>query len=743
VDRSESAKWVAVGLVAFALLLTWLGDSEPTAARRLPFFLAGLALIPCLLGIWILSQKRPGLALPISGIIFAAFLVAGALYLQIPGMLLLSGLPVIHLALAGQERMAALIGLALSLAIWTGHLPLEPVDRILTISSVVALWLIGARARYSMTSRIAWAWQQYTQARDKLEDARDRYQELDTVLEHQVHLNRQLDLLNERLVALRGRAEQSQRAKAAFVAKVSHEFRTPLNMIIGLVDILIESPQVYGEKLPNRLLDDLKIVHRNCEHLADLINDVLDLSQTEAGRLTLRREVGDLRADIYHAVEIVRPLAEKKGLALNLEVPTVPILCARDQTRLRQVLLNLLSNAARYTASGEIAVRLLQQPRHMRIEVADSGRGIDAADLEQIFEPFFQSSNLAGRSQAGSGLGLSISKQFMELHGGQLGVESEKGVGSTFWLTLPTAAPEPPMEKAERWIHEEWAWRERQSRVELPPVSRQPRVILLDAGDGVHPLLDEPIANVELIAKHTVTEVADAATAVPAHGIIINGPTIEKTLALVNDLCHRVPDTPVIGWAVPTPTYFAQTAGAMDYLVKPVTRGDLLEVMAQLPHPIQRVLVVDDDLEVQKLLGRIITTHDHTIRVDSATTVAGAMQLLQATHPDLLLLDLALEEGTGWELLAEKQQNPALASIPSVILSAQDPMEQALHSPYMVASMGSGLSLAALQNCTLNMMNALLNDASEADLEPVEIADDGQALPNKRSRPTSLQALPG
>lgn len=740
VDRSESAKWVAVGLAAFALLLIWLGDAEAYAAERVPFFLAALSLIPCLLGIWLLSQHYPGLALPASGLIFAAILIAGAYWLQIPGLLLLAGVPVVHLVLAGQQKIGAAIGIALSIAIWFSGGLLHSIDKTLAITGIASLWLIGARARYSMTSRITWAWRHYSLAQQKLEEARDRYQELDAVLEQQVHTNRQLDLLNERLAALRTRAEESQRAKAAFVAKVSHEFRTPLNMIIGLVDLLIESPQLYGEQLPSRLIEDLKIVHRNCEHLSGLINDVLDLSQTEAGRLTLRRDVGDLCADIRHAVEIVRPLVEKKGLDLHLEIPNTPVHCLRDQMRIRQVLLNLLSNAARYTVRGMITVRLIQQPRHIRIEIADTGPGIDAADQERIFEPFFQSSNLEGRSQSGNGLGLSISKQFMELHGGQLGVVSEKGVGSTFWLSLPTLPPAKPMQKADRWIYEGWAWIERQNRVDLPLVPNHPRLILLDTAGGIHPLLDEQPEQIELIAKDSLTEVVAEATTIPAHGIVVNGPSVEATLSLVTTIGRQVPDTPVIGWSVPTPTHQAQAAGAMDYLVKPVTRADLIAVLNQIPTPIRRVLVVDDDVEVQKLLTRILNMHDAQIEVNAANDVEGALALLRASPHDLLLLDLALERGTGWELLERKRQDPALAPIPAVILSAQDPKEQSLQSPCLVASMGEGLSLAALQNSTLTLLNTLLNGSGELDPMSGGRFDGGLASLDMQQRPTSSQA---
>lgn len=709
VDRSESAKWVIVGLIAIALLFFWLGDSEPTAAQRNPFFLVGLLIAPSAYGLWELSKRRPQLALQLSGFIFAILVGAAAHWMQAPGLFLLSTIPVIHLTLSGQQAAAAAIGLLLSALLWFGETPFQRVDRIVLIATIAALWSIGARARYTMTSRITWAWQHYTLAQQRLDDARDRNQQLDSVLDQQVHMNRQLDLLNERLAALRARAEESQRTKTAFVAKVSHEFRTPLNMIIGLVDLLIENPKIYGERLPSLLVEDMRIVHRNCEHLLGMINDVLDLSQTEAGRLNLRREVGDLGADLHHAVDIVRPLIDKKGLILVQEIPDSPILCPRDQIRIRQVLLNLLSNAARYTHQGMITVRLLPHPRHIRIEIADTGPGIEPDDLDRLFEPFFQSGHLEGRSQIGSGLGLSISKQFMELHGGQLGVESQKGVGSTFWLTLPLAPANTPLHKAERWVHEDWAWYERQSLAPLPNMPRQQRVLLLDLNDGFHPLLGEQPDAVELISKDTVEEITEDAELIPAHGILINGPTIDAVLPVMVEISHRIPDTPVIGWTIPTPANQAHDAGAMDYLLKPVTRADLTAALDAIPSPLKRVLIVDDDLEVQRLLTRTLHAHDKNIEVATACDVKEGLAQLHKIKPDLLLLDLILRQGTGWELLNLKKKEENLANIPAIIISAQDPLEEAQHSPILMASMGHGLPLSLLQQSTIHLIDMLLN----------------------------------
>jgi signal transduction histidine kinase len=197
-------------------------------------------------------------------------------------------------------------------------------------------------------------WESLRQARGRMDESLDRKVELAQALEDLGNANRQLALANERSAALRTVAEEAQRSKAAFVARVSHEFRTPLNMIIGLVGIMVENPEMYAEELPPDLWADLEIVYRNCQHLSGMINDVLDLTQAEAGRLVLHKEQVDLGAIVESAIAVVWPMIDKKRLALQVSVPDDLPQVYCDPNRVRQVLLNLLSNAARFTAQGGI-----------------------------------------------------------------------------------------------------------------------------------------------------------------------------------------------------------------------------------------------------------------------------------------------------------------------------------------------------------------------------------------------------
>jgi signal transduction histidine kinase len=237
--------------------------------------------------------------------------------------------------------------------------------------------------------------------------------------------------------------------------------------------------------LPTAVIEDLGIIFRNCEHLASMVDDVLDLSQAESGQLVLHREPTDLAEVISEAAAVVRPLIQKKGLRLDIETGALPAVYC-DRTRIRQVVLNLLSNAARFTEAGGITLRGTAEDGRVTVSIQDTGPGIAPQDRTRIFEPFCQGSQPLWRDRSGSGLGLSISKQFVEMHGGRIWLESELGVGTTFRFELPLAQSLEPSGSYSRWLSEAWIWLERDRRpAALPAVQAQPRILLHDAGGAL------------------------------------------------------------------------------------------------------------------------------------------------------------------------------------------------------------------------------------------------------------------
>ena len=238
------------------------------------------------------------------------------------------------------------------------------------------------------------------------------------------------------------RLEEYNRLKAEFVANMSHELRTPLTAIIGFAQLAQLRGGRDGE-MPKRYSDAFERILRNGQHLLALINDVLDVSKIEAGRMKIHREHVDLVEVVQGAFAELQSLAERKGLEYRLRVPDRLPLAYTDPLRVRQVVINLLSNAAKFTARGRVEAELAARgDEHFRIVVKDTGIGIEAQSLPIIFESFRQVDGSMTRSASGVGLGLSIVRQIVDLLGGETEVRSRVGEGSTFTVTLPLSAPE-------------------------------------------------------------------------------------------------------------------------------------------------------------------------------------------------------------------------------------------------------------------------------------------------------------
>ena len=265
--------------------------------------------------------------------------------------------------------------------------------------------------------------------------------------------NVQLTHMNRLAQSLRQIAEDERRAKEQFVANVSHELRTPLNMIIGFCEMITETPETYGESIPDTLLADLEVVLRNSQHLSGLINDVLDLSQIEVGQMALTREQIALSEIVQAAVTAVQPLFISKRLNLTTEIPEdLPTLYC-DHIRIREVMLNLLSNAGRFTESGGVTIKAWCRAGNVYVSVSDTGPGISVEGQKRIFQPFEQLDSTIRRRYGGTGLGLSISKGFVEAHDGEMWVESQEGQGTTFFFRLPLELPTPSGGDFMRWFN--------------------------------------------------------------------------------------------------------------------------------------------------------------------------------------------------------------------------------------------------------------------------------------------------
>lgn len=252
--------------------------------------------------------------------------------------------------------------------------------------------------------------------------------------------NRRLDYWkNEKLNILSAKAESASKAKSEFLANMSHELRTPLNAIIGYSEMLMEEAE--DDELDN-YVQDLSKVHSSGEHLLSLINEILDLSKIEAGKMEMYIEEFDFNMHLDQIEATAKPLIEKNRNKFIIEKPEDIKNLTNDQTRLRQILFNMLSNAAKFTKNGEVKLSVTNYGDKIRFAVSDTGIGMSPEQLGKVFEEFTQADSSTSKNYGGTGLGLPISKKIAEMMGGIMEVESEEGKGTTFSITIPVVVTE-------------------------------------------------------------------------------------------------------------------------------------------------------------------------------------------------------------------------------------------------------------------------------------------------------------
>lgn len=624
--------------------------------------------------------------------------------------LALLALPV-GLATAAISRTAGVVlGMACSLLLWWAPERLLPADGILRTVALLGLWgIVGLiwLTLEPLVTAMRWAWSGYESSQAALEQARGSQMQLKQALEDLRAANAQLTRLNQLAQAMRRAAEEERRAKEQFVANVSHELRTPLNMIIGFSEMITQSPQTYGQPLPPALLADLKVILRNSQHLSKLIDDVLDLSQIDAGQMALTREHVALAEIIEAAAVAVRPLYASKGLSLDIEVAAdlPPVFC--DPTRIREVVLNLLSNAGRFTERGGVRVRAWQEGEDVLVSVADTGPGIAPAEQERLFQPFYQTDGSIRRRYGGTGLGLSISKSFVELHGGRMWVESEPGRGTTFFFRLPMAPPAPPASSVTRWFNPYEPYEPRGRPPAFRPGPVRPQLVVVEQGNVLQRLLTRYAQNAEVVAAPSLEAALNRLSQAPARALLVNdiraGEALERLLA-----SGALPfGTPAVFCALPGLEEAIGALGVADYLVKPISASALLAALDRLERPVRTILIADDEPDALQLFRRMLASSGRGYRVLRAGDGKQAWDILRRERPDALLLDLVMPEMDGFQLLAAKSREPELRDIPVILTSARDALGQPIASNSLLLTRGGGLSAQQLLACIEALLEVL------------------------------------
>jgi signal transduction histidine kinase/CheY-like chemotaxis protein len=579
--------------------------------------------------------------------------------------------------------------------------------------------ITGWAVSRSLLLASSWAMEGYHKAQVEMDEARKNRMELQQIQEDLLHANTELARLTERLKVLYQVAEEARQVKEQFVANVSHELRTPLNMIISFSEMIMNSPRSYGVDLPPDLLADISAIQRNSHHLSKLVNDVLSLSQIEAGKMGLTREWSSLTEIVDEAMTAVGALYKSKKLYLEAEFPPdlPPVFC--DSTRIRQVVLNLLSNAGRFTETGGVRIKAALERDEVVIRVSDTGPGIAPDNMDKVFQPFQQLDGLVQRRYGGSGLGLSISKNFVEMHGGSMWFESELGVGTTFYFSLPIVTPlkmEYNAGEAKRWFNPYQSYEARAPRFSKHS-QIMPRYVVLEDSHVLSHLLERFVNQVEVHRVHKLDEAIFELERSPAQALLIN----EAVNASSEDISKKISDlpygTPVISCWLASDDEVARQLGATRYLVKPIIRDRLLRTIDEMGDGIRTVLIVDDHPEALQLFARMLHNSEKDFRVLQANNARRALDLLVSRQPDLLLLDLIMPEMDGFQLLQEKNLTPEIRDIPTIIISSQDPSGEPVVTDAIKVRRSDGLSVRELLACIQAFSEILTPLAQPVDPE--------------------------
>ncbi len=480
-------------------------------------------------------------------------------------------------------------------------------------------------------------------------------------------------------------AESANRAKSAFLANMSHELRTPLNAIIGYSEMLEEDAADFGYE---DIVPDLQKIQSAGSHLLDLINNILDLSKIEAGRMELYLEDFDLADALDEIAMTVQPLVEKNGNAFKLDYRGELGAMRADVTKVRQTLFNLLSNAAKFTEGGTVtlgAARITDGAHDwLRLFVTDTGIGMTLEQVEAVFQEFTQADASTTRKYGGTGLGLTISRRFCQMMGGDISVESESGVGTTFTVLLPAEVqPLPDAEDAPA------------VRQGSPPRSSgsTERITGESTRAGLVLVIDDDPTVRELVARSLVKEgfaVDQAASG--AEGLEklrthrpdvvtldVMMPSMDgwQVLAQIKQ-DPATADIPVIMITLVDDKNRGYALGATDYLVKPIDRRRLVGLLERFRRDADadegthasRVLVVEDNPNTRDMLVRLLK--DGQWRVDEAENGLVALQRMANHTPDLVLLDLMMPEMDGFQFIVEMRRNAAWQRIPVVVVTAKD-----------------------------------------------------------------------
>ncbi|MCI0456882.1 MAG: response regulator, partial [Gemmataceae bacterium] len=493
------------------------------------------------------------------------------------------------------------------------------------------------------------------------------------------------------IVRARDAAEAANRAKSQFLANMSHELRTPLTAVIGYSEILQEEVQ---EHQLDAMLSDLQQIHGQSRHLLTLINDMLDMTKIEAGKIKLELRPFDLATLVRDVSATVQPLLSRNGNALRVGGdPDLGTMTA-DVTRVKQCLLNLLSNAAKFTEQGTVTLSVTRAPvlgvDWVTFEVRDTGIGLTPEQQARLFEPFTQADESTTRKYGGTGLGLAITRALCRLMGGDVTVQSARGQGSTFTIRLPATVRSEGVGSRESAVGSrgpgagDAALPSPTPHSPLPTPSEgpaQPTILVVDDEPAARDLLQRLLTRegFRVVTADRGEECLELARQLRPQAITLDVmmPGMDGWAvlsALKND--PEVAGIPVIMLTIVDDRNLGYALGASDYLTKPLDRNRLVEtIKRRCGTPARRVaLVAEDDPATRDLLRR--TLEKDGWAVAEAANGREALDCVSRQQPALVLLDLMMPEMDGFEFLVELRQHEQWRAIPVVVITAKDLSEE-------------------------------------------------------------------
>jgi signal transduction histidine kinase/CheY-like chemotaxis protein len=601
----------------------------------------------------------------------------------------LLGLPIILVGGMLMSRSILLVGgTILALAVSLHHIGfiIYPLDSLFILFGLTML--ITHITLDTFYIALSWYGTMHERADKLLQSARDHRAEL-------VQTLKSLDVsyltqkrLQQQLIHARHQANEARRMKERFAANISHELRTPLNLILGFSEIMYLTPEVYGDVLfPPSLTRDIYQIHRSSKYLLEMIDDVLDLSHVELSSFTLNFERTNLYDFLHETVDMLQTLFRDPNVQLKIDIAVNLPTLDMDKTRIRQVLLNLFNNARRFTANGHVALHVYCTDQQVIFEVYDTGIGIAPDKLNIIFDEFYQVDYSLSRSHGGAGLGLAITKRFVEAHNGTIGVQSEEGKGSVFTFTIPISDYTPT------WTPEK----------ETPPIleTEKSPVLVLNSDAWSLSLLQRHLQHIHIVPATNANELPNLIEQHQPKAIIRNQSPHQNT---VHDI-----STPLvtIDCTLPGSQWMVEQLGVSACLAKPITPHQLAEQIAR-HEPIERILIVDDDLGFVQLVQRSIETLSGNYRLFRAYDGLQALEVTQQYRPDLIFLDLAMPDMNGFEVIEALHANADLRHIPIVLLTATRYVESDLEPSHSIhITKPNGLKPVEMFRCIENILSTL------------------------------------